>query len=71
MEIGRRYHTEPMARRDAYKLESKCHKIFADKRTHGEFFNIDFDSAREAVEHNALPLLEQRGQSLNLFEGAK
>lgn len=45
MEVIKHFHTNQMNRMDAFNVESRCHKTFADERKRGEFFSIDFDNA--------------------------
>lgn len=39
-------HTHELPNKDAFKIESKCHRKFAPYRLEGEFFNIPYEDAR-------------------------
>ena len=46
--------TDILPNKDAYKIESKCHKKFAPYRCEGEFFNIPYEDAYHALEEHAM-----------------
>lgn len=45
-------HSKYVPSAQAYALEKTCHDFFADARTKGEFFNIDFEKAFEKLEQH-------------------
>lgn len=52
MEIKRHWESELI--KDAYKLETKLHKIYKDKRLKGEYFNVDYDEAIKLAQEVAM-----------------
>lgn len=59
----RRYHeTSLVANETAAEIERELHKHFAEFRTNGEYFNIPFDAAREALDRYA-PAIDAANQN--------
>ena len=59
----RRYHeTALVANETAAEIERELHRHFADFRTNGEFFNISFDAACEALDRYA-PAIDAANQN--------
>lgn len=53
LEVVNWCHSEYLPKRDAYAIESGCHKIFKEHKTKGEFFNINFEDASTELEKYA------------------
>lgn len=50
LEVTEIHQVELPTRRKAFEAEKELHKLFADRRTHDEFFNITFEEACAALD---------------------
>lgn len=53
LKVWRKYHTDFTTRKVALALEKSCHETFAERRTHGEFFNVPFEEAVNEIKRRA------------------
>ena len=44
-------HTDYLPQRDAYTIESSCHKIFGKQRIKGEFFSTSYETCRSELQN--------------------
>ena len=63
LEIVKWCRTEYLPKKEAYSIESICHKVFASHRIKGEFFDILYESACTELARHA-PLAKQMENSV-------